>query len=197
MDDDTVLAAAHSDPAGLVRCLDRATIDAVQRTPDLLRAIMTSVDADRRSGRFLLTGSADLLTLPKGSESLAGRMEIIHLLPLSQVEIYDKKPGFLHSAFKGKLHKPDETRAGKDLVEAVMVGGYPEMLRRKQPERRQAWARGYIRAIMQREVRDIVEVEKLDQMPRLLRVLAQHSGQLTNFTHIGAQMGFDDKTTRK
>ena len=94
MDDDTVLAAARSDPTGLVRARDRTTIDEVQRVPDLLRVIKKSVDDDRRAGRFLLTGSA---TLPQVSESLAGRMEIVSLLqivsllPLSRAEIRGKR----------------------------------------------------------------------------------------------------------
>jgi len=102
MDDDTVLAAARSDPTGLVRALDRTTIDEVQRVPDLLRAIKKSVDDDRRPGRFLLTGSANILTLPQVSESLAGRMEIVSLLPLSRSEIRGEKPGFLKAAFDSK-----------------------------------------------------------------------------------------------
>jgi predicted AAA+ superfamily ATPase len=71
------------------------------------------------------------------------------------------------------------------------------MLRRKDSRRRQAWARDYVKAIVQRDVRDIAEVEKLDQLPRLLQALAHQSGQLTNFTQIGGQIGMDDKTTRK
>ena len=197
MDDDTVLAAARSDPTGLVRALDRTTIDEVQRVPDLLRAIKKSVDEDRRAGRFLLTGSANILTLPQVSESLAGRMEIVSLLPLSRAEIRDKKPHFLKAAFDGKLRKPAGLMIGEDLVQAVLIGGYPEMLRRGDPKRRQAWARDYIRAIVQRDVREVADVEKLDQMPRLLQVLAHHSGRLTNFTQMGGQVGFDDKTTRK
>src|SRR5712691_2722324 len=197
MDEDTVLAAARSDPTGLVRSLDRTTIDEVQRVPDLLRAIKKSVDDDRRPGRFLLTGSANILTLPQVSESLAGRMEIVSLLPLSRAEIRGKKPGFLKAAFDSKLGKPAEPMIGKDLVQAVLTGGYPEMLRREDPKRRQTWARDYIRAIVQRDVREVADVEKLDQMPRLLQVLAHHSGRLTNFTQMGAQVGFDDKTTRK
>ena len=74
---------------------NRTTIDEVQRVPDLLRVIKKSVDSDRRAGRFLLTGSANILTLPQVSESLAGRMEIVSLLPLSRAEIRGKKPGFL------------------------------------------------------------------------------------------------------
>ncbi|HEY1803048.1 MAG TPA: ATP-binding protein [Terracidiphilus sp.] len=197
LDDETVLQAAHGDPAGLVRATGRFTIDEVQRAPELLRAIKRRVDQDRHSGRFLLTGSADLLTIPRVAESLAGRMEIVNLLPLAQAEIRGRRPGFLEAAFRGRLVKPGELLLGKDLVEAVLTGGYPEMLRRKRPERRRAWARDYIRAIVGRDVRDIAEVEKLDRMPRLIQVLSHYSGQLTNFTQVGGQIGFDDKTTRK
>jgi len=144
-----------------------------------------------------LTGSANILTLPQVSESLAGRMEIVSLLPLSRSEIRGKKPDFLKAAFAGKLGKQTELMIGEDLVQAVLIGGYPEMLRRRDPKRRQAWARDYVRAIVQRDVREVSDVEKLDQMPRLLQVLAHHSGRLTNFTQIGGQVGFDDKTTRK
>jgi uncharacterized protein len=197
LDDDTVLEAARSDPAGFIRGFDLVTIDEVQRAPELLRAIKLSVDSDRRAGRFLLTGSANILTLPQVSESLAGRMEIVNLMPISRAEITGRKPVFLKTAFTGKLVKPGQTMIGDELVHAVLVGGYPEMLRRENYRRRQTWARDYVKAIVQRDVRDIAEVEKLDQLPRLLQVLAHHSGQLTNFTQIGGQLGIDDKTTRK
>jgi uncharacterized protein len=124
-------------------------------------------------------------------------MEIVSLLPLSRAETRGKKPGFLKAAIDSKLGKPAEPMIGDDLIRAVLIGGYPKMLRRGDPKRRQIWARDYIRAIVQRDVRDVADVEKLDQMPSLLQVLAHHSGQLTNFTQMGAQVGFDDKTTRK
>jgi uncharacterized protein len=124
-------------------------------------------------------------------------MEIVSLLPLSRAEIRAKKPGFLKAAFDSKLGKPAEPMIGDDLIGAVLVGGYPEMLRRGDPKRRQTWARDYIRAIVQRDVREVAAVEKLDRMPRLLHVLAHHSGRLSNFTQMGAQVGFDNKTTRK
>jgi uncharacterized protein len=197
MDDETLLASARGDPAGLVDRLDKATIDEIQRAPDLLRSIKRSVDEDRRPGRFLLTGSANLLVVPKVSESLAGRMEIVNLLPLSQAEIHRRKPSFLRAAFNGKLGKPGDLLTGRDLEEAVLAGGYPEMLRRRQPGRRRAWARDYVGAIVRRDVRDIADIERLDRMPKLLRVLAQFSGQLCNFTQVGGHVGFDDKTTRK
>jgi predicted AAA+ superfamily ATPase len=197
LDDDTVLQAARSDPAGFVRGFDLVAIDEVQRAPELLRAIKRSVDSDRRAGRFLLTGSANILTLPQVSESLAGRMEVVHLMPISRAEIAGKRPEFLRSAFAGQVARPGPALVGDDLVRAVLVGGYPEMLRRDNARRRQAWARNYVRAIVERDVRDIAEVEKLDRLPRLLQALAHHSGQLANFTQIGGQLGLDDKTTQK
>jgi predicted AAA+ superfamily ATPase len=197
LDDDTVLDAARSDPAGFVRGFDMVAIDEVQRAPELLRAIKRSVDSDRRAGRFLLTGSANILTLPQVSESLAGRMEVVHLMPISRAEMAGKKPAFLKTAFAGKMVKPRSAMIGDELVHAVLVGGYPEMLRRDNPRRRQTWARNYVRAIVERDVRDIAEVEKLDQVPRLLQVLAHHSGQLANFTQAGGRLGLDDKTTQK
>jgi len=124
-------------------------------------------------------------------------MEIVSLLPLSQVEIRRRKPTFLVSAFTGQVTEPAEMTMGEALVETVLTGGYPEVLRRRDPKRRRAWARDYVKAIVQRDLREIEEVEKVDQMPRLLRVLAHHSGHLTNFTELGGQMGFNDKTTRK
>jgi predicted AAA+ superfamily ATPase len=197
LDDDTVLESVRSDPSGFVRGLDMAIVDEVQRAPDLLRAIKTSVDADRRPGRFLLTGSANVLALPRVSESLAGRMEIITLLPLGRSEILGRPPTFLKHALVGKIAKPFEVIIGDDLVRAVLVGGYPEMLRRKNQKRRRAWARDYIKAIVERDIRDIADLDKLAHMPRLLRVLAHHSGQLANFSQLGGQIALDDKTTRK
>lgn len=196
LDDETVLESARTDPVGLMRGLDQTTIDEVQRAPDLLRAIKRSVDQDRRPGRFLLTGSANLLTLPTVSESLAGRMEVVTLLPLSRAEIRGRKPAFLRKALTGALVKPAEAMIGDALVEAVLTGGYPEMLQRSAP-RRQSWAREYVKALVQRDVRDIAAVERLDQMPRLLRTLAHHAALLINFTQLGAQNGLDDKTTKK
>jgi predicted AAA+ superfamily ATPase len=197
LDDQTVLQGAREDPTGFVRSLDQVTIDEVQRAPALLPAIKQSVDRERRPGRFLLTGSADVLTLPTVSESLAGRLEVVTLLPLSRSETQGRKPAFLRKAFDSTVVRAPEEVVGDALVDAVLTGGYPEMLRRTTQARRQAWARDYINALVRRDVRDIADVERLDQMSRLLRILAHHSGQLTNFTEIGGQSHLDDKTTKK
>lgn len=196
LDDDTVLASARSDPAGFLRGLDRASLDEVQRAPDLLRAIKRTVDQDRRPGRFLLTGSADLLALPRVSESLAGRMEVITLLPLARSELLRRRPRFLDHAFKGKLGPVTDPVLGPDLVELMLAGGYPELLARA-PSRRPQWARDYARAVITRDVRDVAEIARLDEMPRLLRALSHHAGQLLNFAELGGQLGLDAKTARR
>jgi predicted AAA+ superfamily ATPase len=87
MDDELALLSAKEDPTGFIRSIDCVVIDEIQRAPQLLLAIKKSVDEDRRPGRFLLTGSANLMALPTVADSLAGRMETLHLLPLSQSEM--------------------------------------------------------------------------------------------------------------
>ena len=109
LDDQTVLDAARSDPIAFIRGLDHATIDEVQRAPELLLAIKKSVDEDRRPGRFLLTGSANILTLTKVADSLAGRMETIQLLPLARTELLGQKTTFLNSFFSAKIPKPQNS----------------------------------------------------------------------------------------
>lgn len=197
LDDATVLRSAIDDPVGFIRGLDRAVIDEIQRAPELLLAIKSAVDADKTPGRFLLTGSANLMTIPKVADSLAGRMEIVRLLPLSQAEILGRKSGFIDRAFSGQAPVADHMILGNDLVQAVLSGGYPEALGRKRWARKQDWYHDYIDAIVQRDVRDLAQIEQLAIMPRLLSVLAEHSGQLVNYSGIGAALGLNHVTTAK
>ena len=197
LDDSTVRVAALDDPVGFINGLNRAAIDEVQRAPDLLLAIKTAVDADPTPGRFLLTGSANLMTLPRVADSLAGRMEVVRLLPLSQAEIGGSTSTFLDQIFFGAPPVPGTPIMGTDLVEAVLAGGYPEPLTRRSWTRRQDWYLDYVAAIVNRDVRDVAQIEHIQQMPRLLHVLAQHAGQLVNYSEIGAPLGLNHVTTRK
>ncbi len=198
LDDDNLLTAVRADPTGFIKRMDRAVIDEIQHAPELLRAIKLSIDQDRRPGRFLLTGSANLLAVPEVSDSLAGRMEILTLLPLMQAEIERRDNHFLHYALEQnwpseRIRSPE----GTTLINRVLNGGYPEMLARPTAARRIAWASAYLKALLERDVRDLSSIEKLSDMPRLLAVLAQLSGQLVNFTQIGGQLGMDSKTAQK
>lgn len=197
LDDATTRGGALADPASFVRGLQRAVIDEVQRVPELLLAIKASVDADPAPGRFLLTGSANLMTLPRVADSLAGRMEVVRLLPLAQAEIRGSSPAFLEQVFQGEVPVVRTPVFGDGLVQAVLAGGYPEALGRRSWARRQDWYLDYVEAIVQRDVRDIAQIEQTRQMPRLLRVLAQHAGQLINYTGVGGPLSMNHVTTQK
>lgn len=197
LDDPTTLAAAQADPVGLLRRIDRAVIDEIQRAPALLLAIKAAVDADPRPGRFLLTGSANVMALPTVADSLAGRMENVALLPLSQAEILGCRTPFLDRLLAGEPPAVGPLKLGEDLVTSVLTGGYPEAVQRSQSGRRQAWYRNYTEAILQRDVADIAEIEKLTELPRLVRILAEHAGKVVNFSTIGNEAGLSHVTTKK
>lgn len=197
LDDELTLMSAREDPVGMIRSLDRAVIDEIQRAPSLLLAIKKSVDEDRRPGRFLLTGSANLMALPTVADSLAGRMETLLLLPLSQGEIEGQSANWLDSVFSGRIPRPGPQSPGGDLVDRVLRGGYPEAISRPTQRRRIAWARQYMDALIQRDVRDVSGIEKLDQLPRFLRALAQTAGQMCNYSQLAGQVGLDSKTAAK
>ncbi len=200
LDDDLTRLAAKEDPVGLIRGLDRVVIDEIQRAPDLLLAIKKSVDEDRRPGRFLLTGSANLMALPSIADSLAGRMETLVLLPLAQCEIAsqpESSAAWLDNLFADGVLAATAPAVGDALVDQVIRGGYPDALARKDSRRRKTWAKQYIDALMQRDIKDIASIDKLDQAPRLLRALAQTAGQLCNYSQLGGQVGIDHKTASK
>ena len=124
-------------------------------------------------------------------------METLTLLPLSQSEMPGTTLNWLDSAFAGRLPKVSVQLVGEALVEAVLRGGYPEAVSRGTSRRRTAWARRYIDAIIQRDVRDVASIDRLDQLPRFLRALAQVSGQMCNYTQLGGQVGLDHKTAAR
>lgn len=197
LDDQTVLEAAQADPAGFIRGLDRAIIDEVQRAPDLLLAIKKAVDEDYRPGRFLLTGSANVLTLPRVADSLAGRMETLQMLPLARAEVEGRTPTFLEHLFGGTLQKTGNAIIGDDLVHSVLLGGFPEAIARDSERRRQDWARSYLTSVLTRDLRDIADVEKLTELPKFVRLLAEHSGQLVNYSQFGAGINVSHKTGQR
>ena len=197
LDDQTVLDAAKTNPAGFIRGLDRAIIDEIQRAPELLLAIKKTVDEDYRPGRFLLTGSANVLTLPRVADSLAGRMETIHMLPLARTEVIGKTPQFLESLFDGNLTGHPAAIVGDDLVKLVLAGSFPEAISRENERRRQDWMRSYLRSVLTRDLRDIADVEKLTELPKFVRLLAEHSGQLVNYSQFGDSINVSHKTAQR
>ena len=197
LDDEVTMLSAQKDPAGMIRSLDRAVIDEIQRAPKLLLAIKKNVDDDRRPGRFLLTGSANLMSLPTVADSLAGRMETFSLLPLSQSEMENQTANWIERAFTGEILSAKQPVFGDELVHRVLRGGYPEAVSRKTEKRRKTWAQQYITALLQRDVREIANIDKLDNLPRFLNTIAQTAGQMCNYSQLGGQLNLDSKTTSR
>jgi predicted AAA+ superfamily ATPase len=145
LDDAATLALACGDPAGFIRNLaGRVVLDEIEKAPDLFPAIKLAVDKDRQPGRFLLTGSANVMTLPRLSESLAGRLEVIPLFPFSAGELAGKREGFLNRLFDGTIAKAKAPSAREDIPGRLARGGYPEATQRKADDRRAAWFASYI-----------------------------------------------------
>lgn len=183
---------AKADPAGFIEGLPAVvTLDEVQRVPELMRAIKVSVDRDRRPGRFLLTGSANLLLLPQLSDSLAGRMEVVNLHPLTEAEKERTNGSFLERFLAGELEyeiRPSQAPVTVDLVRRILQGGFPEACTRSMPRAR-IWHRQYLQAVLDRDVRDVAKVRDVHDLKRLLEMLAGQSASLLNVSNISRDLG--------
>ncbi|HLS55494.1 MAG TPA: ATP-binding protein [Zeimonas sp.] len=186
-DDAVTLAAATEDPVGFVADLpERSILDEVQRVPSLFTAIKGVVDRNRRPGRFLLTGSANVLLVPRLADSLAGRMEILRLHPLTQCELAGKETSFLEALFDGRFEARQYGRLGLELAVRVAAGGYPAALARNQARRRAVWYRDYIESLVTRDVRDLARIGALDALSRLVALAAGQTARLLNVSELAA-----------
>jgi predicted AAA+ superfamily ATPase len=198
LDDAGVLAAAQHDPQGFLAGFDGPVIlDEVQRAPELFLAIKATVDRDPRPGRFLLTGSADVLLLPRVADSLAGRMEILTLWPFSQGEIEGVEENFPDRAIARRNPVGGKKESREATISRVIRGGYPAVVSRSTYGRRRAWFASYLTAILQRDVRSLANIEGLTEMPRLLSLLASRSGQLLNFAEIASSAAIPQTTLKR
>ena len=199
LDDPTVLALAKADPVALVTGHPGlVVIDEVQHAPELFRAIKRVVDSDTRPGQFLLTGSANIFLLPKLAESLAGRMEILPLEPFSQSELAGRPDNLIDRLFSRSSWKPGKREINRlDVCARMIAGGFPEAAARPAGERRAAWCRSYIAALLQRDVRDLANIEKLTDLPKLLGLLAARTGGLMNVAEISRAIDIPHTTLQR
>lgn len=200
LDDHATLAAASSDPAGFIAGINTpVALDEVQRAPGLFLAIKAAVDRDRKPGRFLLTGSANVMLLPNIADSLAGRMEVLSLWPLSNAEIAgDASSNLADWLFNGDLdlrQVPPCERA--QLIERMLAGGFPEAVERNNERRRAAWFDNYLQAILYRDVRELARVEQLTEIPNLLQLLATRSANLLNFAELSRTSNLTQTTLKR
>lgn len=193
LDDPLALDAALRNPTEfLVANGPNLMVDEVQRAPDLFLAIKRAVDADRRPGRFLLTGSANVLLLPKVSDSLAGRMEIVPLWPFSEDEVERVEADPIEALF-GEEPVP-WTPGPNEIEDRLLRGGFPEPVARSGPSRRQAWFAAYAKTLVERDVRDLANIEGLSSLPRLLRLVAARSGETLNLSSLSRETGVPHTT---
>ncbi len=197
LDDPATLAFAQDDPTGFVAALpDPVILDEVQRAPELLRPIKLAVDGDRRPGRFLLTGSANLLMLPQLGDSLAGRMEVIDLQPLTAAELAGAPGGFLARFLTGGLQPalaPAATPDLEGLAARVIAGGFPEAAGRS-PQRARTWHQNYLRMLVERDAQDIARIRDTRDLSRLLTLMALRTGQLLNVSSVAKELGLHRDT---
>ncbi len=197
LDDRVTREAALRDPHGFIGGLrGPVLIDEVQLAPDLIYAIKQTVDEDPTPGRFLLTGSANVLTAPRISESLAGRVRMIELWPLSQAEVHASPENFVDRVLAGEPPQVSGAPIGRDaFAEIVARGGYPAVRNLKERQRGN-WYRDYVQGIVQRDLRDLASVQKLVEMPILLRLLATNSAKILDYRKLARDLRISDKTVR-
>lgn len=185
MDDPATLLAAQKDPLGFLEDLGKhVIIDEVQRTPELFLPIKKLVDKDRKGRRIILTGSANVMMLPKVGDSLAGRIEIHNLWPLSQDEIEGKKSNFLNTFVNTDQKFVTSNITWKDIAARMRVGGYPESIARSSSSRRNKWFGDYITAILQKDIRELANIEGLTEIPNILKLIATRVGSTINMSDI-------------
>lgn len=194
LDDTTQRQAALVDPHAFVGRRGLLVIDEVQRVPDLLPAIKAEVDHDRRPGRFLLTGSTRLLSTPEMSASLAGRVEIIDLWPLSQGEIRGQPESFVDALLGWEPHLLKDSEVTRsEYLELVCAGGYPEPLQRR-GHRRDAWFSNYATTVVERMVAEVADIDRLSSMPLLLRACAARTAGELNTRALAGDLGIPHRT---
>ena len=184
LDDQAQLRLANDDPLSfLANRRHPLAVDEFQLGGDrLIRAVKQLVDAEPTPGRFLLTGSTNFLTVPTISESLAGRVQIFRLGPLSEAELAGSRPKEIASWFEGPDRLPPAVRmARSEYLELVCRGGYPEVVNLV-PNRRRSWFRSYIETVTQRDIATLADIRKVAALPALLRWTAGLTSSQVNLS---------------
>lgn len=198
-----VRADAREHPDDLVRRADRLVLDEVQREPELVLAIKRAVDEARRPGRFVLTGSANLLLMKRVSESLAGRAAHVSLWPLTRRELLGHGRAGMWSellahpvaAWSGLLSDPGD---GGDWRALALAGGYPTPAHElKSAEARALWFRGYVQTYLERDLQDLASIDNLPDFRRVMRALALRTGNLINQAEVGRDTGVSRPTVHR
>ena len=207
LDDRATLDAALRDPDGLISATPTpVVIDEVQRAPDLMRAIKRAVDRDRKPGKYLLTGSANVVTLSSVSESLAGRVALCTLQPFSWPELREvPPPNILDDLFKVSnskdllkcLPRPSGKNYREQVVERILTGGYPPPVLMDSAKARQQWFSSYRQTYLERDILTLKAIENIPDFNGLLSLVALRTGGLLNLSDLSRDTGLPHSTVRR
>jgi predicted AAA+ superfamily ATPase len=198
LDDQPTREAAIADPAGFVADLPGpAFIDEIHRAPDLLLELKKAVDADTTPGRFVITGSANVLASQRIQDALPGRIDRIDMWPLAQSEIRGAGLNLVDELFAGRPPRVTGAPAGRSaFAQVVAEGGYPEARRLPPGRVRDRWFADYIAATLARDLAELADVRRFDDAGRLLRLLATQSANLLSYRKIGARLDMHHATVQ-
>lgn len=199
LDDVNQLQFARDDPVGFIRNLTarHVIIDEVQRVPELMLPIKQSIDENRLSGRFLLSGSANAMALPRVADSLAGRLEVIKLFPLSECEIQNKPSTFLLKLLKTEAPQTKNIRIQSGLIEKVCKGGFPEALERTVESRRMTWFQQYVMSIIQKDLKELADIEHLNIVSKLIQLFSNQAAQMIDYTTVAKNLELSRQTVKR
>ena len=198
LDDQATREAAMHDPTGFVADLPRpAFIDEIHRVPDLLLALKKAVDEDTAPGRFVITGSANVLESKRIQDALPGRIDRIDMWPLAQSEIHGGHVNVVDELFAGRAPRVTGAPVGRAaFAEVVSEGGYPQARARPPGRRRERWFANYVSATLARDLLELADVRRLDDVERLLRLLATQSANLLSYRKIGTRLDMHHGTVQ-
>ena len=197
-DDEETRQYAKGDPKGFIDDLpSHAILDEVQYVPKLFQAIKVSVDENRLPGRFILTGSTNLLHVDGFADAFVGRMQTVHLHPLSQQEIEQNgSANFVKNLFNGTLKTGRYERLKDNLSERIVTGGYPEVLTRLSDGKHLPWYQSYVDTLVQKEIVKLARIQSSEALPQILAAAASLSSQLLNVSFIAKKLKMNHHTVR-
>jgi len=182
------------DPSGFAKGLTLpATIDEIQRAPSLLLPIQNRCGHEPRAGAFLLTGSANLLSLPKIADSLAGRVQIFELQSLAQSEIEGSSANIIDALFSAQRHWVSKATPATEIADRIVRGGYPETLSLT-PHQRTRGLKITCKRLCKRDILDIARIEHSVEMRRLLRIIAARTGRILNASALSSDIELPPRT---
>lgn len=199
-DDTTMFAAANNDPDSFIRGIDtNLVLDEIQMVPEIFRSLKQYIDESRtlqKKHKILLTGSANIMALPKLSDALVGRMRIVTLHPFSLSEYRQTKHCFIEKLFNCNFKLKQNIASNITIVQAIKAATFPEVSISLQ-DNAEHWFSGYLTTLIRRDIRDLANIEKLSDIPTMLKVLATRVGSLINESSLARDSNVNLMTFRR